>query len=102
MDRALSRGGAWGGRPASRAPRPLKREVRRLCMNRTQPRDRSFDDLVRPHQQRPSDRQPKRLSRLAIDNEFELGRLLDGEVPGLGALENLIDVGGRPPKQIAE
>jgi hypothetical protein len=34
---------------------------------------------------------------LEIDDQLELGRLLDGKVGGLGALEDLVDIGGGPP-----
>src|SRR5262245_5866994 len=74
----------------------------RLRRNRAQHANRLLDDLVCPQQHGLRDRQPKRPCRLAIDSQFELGRLLDGEVPGPGALENLIHVSGRPPEQIAK
>ena len=32
------------------------------------------------------------LGRLQVDDQFELRRLLDGQVGGLGALEDLVDV----------
>src|SRR5262245_36318149 len=51
---------------------------------------RSFNHLVRPAEHRWWDRKTKRLSDAEIDPELELGRLLDWEVPGLGALENLV------------
>jgi hypothetical protein len=37
-----------------------------------------LDDLVRPHQHRLRDRKAKRLRRLEIDHQLELGGLLDG------------------------
>jgi hypothetical protein len=48
--------------------------------------------LVRPQQQPLRDRQPERLGGLEVDDQFELRRLLDGQVGGLGAFENLVDV----------
>ncbi len=42
---------------------------------------RSLDNLVCEQQQRLRDRQPKRLGRLEIENEFELRRLFHGQVP---------------------
>jgi hypothetical protein len=53
-----------------------------------------LDHLIRLDQHRLRDRQPKRLGGLEIDDELELGRLLDWQVGGLGALQDLIYVGG--------
>ena len=44
------------------------------------------------------DRQPERLRRLEVDDQLELGGLLDGQVGGLRALENLIRVDGCLPE----
>jgi hypothetical protein len=49
----------------------------------------SLNDLVRPHQERLGDRQAESLGALEVDDQLELRRLLNGEVGGLGALENL-------------
>src|SRR5262249_5992621 len=49
-----------------------------------------FDDLIRPQQQRRWDREAKGLGGLEVDDQFELRRLLDGEVGRLGALEDLV------------
>lgn len=38
----------------------------------------SFDDLVRPQQQRRWDREAERAGCLAVDHQLELGGLLDG------------------------
>jgi hypothetical protein len=56
-----------------------------------------FDDLIRPRQHRCRDRQTQGLGGLEVDNQVELGRLFDGEVGWLGALQNPIDVDGGPP-----
>src|ERR1700688_4901916 len=53
---------------------------------------KSLDHLIRAQQQRLRDRDAERLRGLEVDDEFKLGGLLDGKVPGLGALENLVDV----------
>ena len=45
----------------------------------------SFDDPVRPHQHVGRNRQADLLGGFQIDDELELGRLLDGEIGGLGA-----------------
>src|SRR5215831_10402837 len=50
-----------------------------------------FDDLIRPPQHRLRDRQAERLGGFEVDDQLELSRLLDGEVGGLSALEDLVD-----------
>src|SRR5262245_3258470 len=42
----------------------------------------------------------ERLGGLEIDHQLELGRLLDGQIGGLGAFENLINESGRSPIRI--
>src|SRR2546428_223274 len=76
--------------PASRASAP-----RGTCAG-------SFDQLVRPQQQCLRDRQPKSLRGFEVDHELELGGLLDGEVRRLGALQDLVDVGGSTATQIGQ
>src|SRR3977135_1363720 len=53
-----------------------------------------LDHLIRSLQQRRRDRQAEGFGGLEVDNKLELGRLLHGEVRGLGALEDLVDVAG--------
>src|SRR5438034_5060359 len=60
----------------------------------------SPDDLIRPREQRLRNRQPERLCGLEVDDQLELPRLLDGQVSGLGALENLVDVGDGVPEHV--
>ena len=43
------------------------------------------DHLVRAREQRLRDCEAERLRRLQIDDQLELGRLLDGQAGGLGA-----------------
>jgi hypothetical protein len=62
----------------------------------------SFDDLVGKGEDRSRDRQPQRLRRLEIDNQLVLGRLLDRQVGGLGAFEDLVDVSGGAPPQLVK
>jgi hypothetical protein len=50
--------------------------------------------------ERGRDREAERLGRLEVDDQLELGRLLDGEIAGLGAFQNLVHVGRGAPKQI--
>ena len=57
-----------------------------------QRRTQLLDHLVRPRQHVRWNRQADLLRRFQIDDEFELRRLLDGQIGGLGALENLVDV----------
>src|SRR5262249_20298077 len=59
-------------------------------------------DLIRPLEQRRRDRPPGGLRGLEIDNELERPRLLNREAGRLGALENLVYVGGRPPVRFGE
>jgi hypothetical protein len=48
-----------------------------------------LDDLVRSHQDGLRDRQAERLRGLEIDDELELGGLLDGQVGGLLLIREL-------------
>src|SRR4030095_8563052 len=61
-----------------------------------------FDPLIRPRQQRRWDREAEGLGGLEVDHQLELCRLLDREVAGLGALEDLVSVDGGTPHQITE
>src|SRR6516164_1122468 len=59
----------------------------------------SFNHLVGARQEPLGDVQPERLGGGQIDDEIELGRLLDGDVPRLRPAKNLVDkVAGTPPK----
>jgi len=49
---------------------------------------RLLNHLIRPPHERLGDRQPERLGGLEIDDQLELGGLLDGEIGGLGALRS--------------
>jgi hypothetical protein len=53
----------------------------------------SFDDLIRHRQQRRWNGEAESLGGLEVDEEFVLGGLLDGQVGGLGAFENLVHIG---------
>src|SRR5437870_1260698 len=52
----------------------------------------SFDDLVGELQDRLRHREAERLCGLEIDDQLESGRLLDRQIGGLGALEDLSSV----------
>src|SRR5436309_3058864 len=69
-------------RPRGVRPREWRREGGRAA--------RSLDYLVRPQQQCLRDREPQRLRGLEIDEELELGRLLDRQIAGLGLCLPLI------------
>src|SRR5437867_5754796 len=64
--------------------------------------DWSLDDLVRPREHGWRDRQAEGLGSLEVKDQLELGRLLDGEVGGLGALENLVHEDGGAAEEIRE
>src|SRR5438552_8814519 len=57
---------------------------------------RSLDHFVRLQDQPLRNSPPDRLRGLEIDYALDLRRLLDGQVPGLRALEDLVCVGGCP------
>src|SRR3972149_2493341 len=59
-----------------------------------------LDHLLRPHQHVRWDRQTDGFRCFQIDDELELHRLLDWNVCGLGALEDLIHVDGSAPEQL--
>jgi transposase len=52
----------------------------------------SFDDLVGKIEDRGRDRQPERFGGPQVNNQLEPCRLLNGQVGGLGALQDLVDV----------
>src|SRR5260370_12827161 len=53
---------------------------------------RSFDHFIGGHSHDLWHREAERLRRLEIDDQLELGRLHDGQIGRLGALENPTDV----------
>src|SRR4030095_1693428 len=59
-----------------------------------------LDDLIGPLQQRLRDGEADRLGRLEVDDQLELRGLLDGQVAGLGAFQDLVHVGGGAPLQV--
>src|SRR5262245_24123630 len=59
-----------------------------------------FDRLVGPQQNGLRDRQPERLRRLEVDHQLELGGLFDGEIGGLGALQDFVHVAGRASAKV--
>src|SRR5262249_50148371 len=59
-------------------------------------RSRLVDELVDLREQRRRDRQPQRVRGFQIDHRLERGWLLDGQIRGLGPLDDLVDVVRRP------
>jgi hypothetical protein len=62
----------------------------------------SVNDMIRSHQQRWWDREPERAGRFQIDDELELRGLLDREIAGVRAPENLIDVRCSASRDVGE
>src|SRR5205823_9401167 len=61
-----------------------------------------FDHLVSLGEQRGRYGEAERIRRLAIYDEFELGRLLDRKVGGLGALQDFVHESGSAPEKVDE
>src|SRR2546427_111404 len=59
--------------------------TRRTCLLWTR------NHLIRPQQQRGWDGEAERFRGLEVDDQLELGGLLDGQISGLGALQDLVD-----------
>src|SRR5262245_1836214 len=62
----------------------------------------SLDHLICPLQKRLGDRQPKGLGGLEVDDQLARRRLLDGQVGGLSALEDLAHERSAPPTMLTE
>jgi len=74
-------------------PRPPRREQGH---QKGRPAAASLDRLIRPQQQRRRNREAERLRGLEVDDQLELGGLLDGKISRLGALQDPVDVSGGP------
>src|SRR6267142_5587319 len=61
-----------------------------------------FDHVIRPLQERRWDREAEGLPGLEVDDEFELRRLLDGEIGGLGSLEDLVHIRRGPAGEVRD
>src|SRR5215469_13483488 len=61
---------------------------------------RLLDHLVGEREQRRWDFEAERLGGRQIDDEIELGRLLDRDVPGLRPVQNLVNVVTGAPEQV--
>src|SRR5262245_17460544 len=60
----------------------------------------SLDYLICETKKRGRNRETECFSGLEVDDKVEFGRLLDWNVGGLGALQNLVHMGGGAPVQI--
>src|SRR5260370_35149439 len=65
--------------------RPCGSGARRPRALSTGHASRSLDHLIRPLEERRRGGQAEGLGGLEVDDQFELGGLLDGEIGGLGA-----------------
>src|SRR5215475_7606085 len=62
----------------------------------------SFDHLIRSSQQRLRHGQAECPGGLEVDDQVELRWLLHGQVTGLGALEDLVDVARGAPEEVRQ
>src|SRR4029434_7247488 len=82
---------AWARRHAATAPPkpvPMTTASNGVSVTRSL---RPLDHFVGAQQDRLRDSQAKRFGHLEVDHHLELRRLLDGEIAGLGAFEDLVD-----------
>ena len=63
---------------------------------------RSLNDLVRAEEQRLGDREAERLRGVEIEHELKLRRLLHRQLAWPRALENPVDIAGRPAQLIVD
>src|SRR5215470_8080978 len=63
---------------------------------------RLLDHLVCPPEHRLRDGEVERPSRLEVDDQLELRRLLHGEIAWLGTIEDPVHVDRRTPKDLAQ
>src|SRR5438552_17054874 len=62
----------------------------------------SLDQLVGASEERWRNGEAERLSGGQVDDEIEFGRLLDGKLGRVGALENLVNVASGSTSQVSE
>src|SRR5271165_332875 len=90
-----SRSAANGASRVRAKSRATSRSIR--CSSVNLMGSASLDDLVGERKDRARDREAERLRGLEVDRQFESRRLLDRQIGGFRALEDLIDKYGRPP-----
>src|SRR5262244_1688435 len=61
-----------------------------------------LDHLIRQDEEGRGERDPECLRRLAIEDQLELRGLLHGELRGLGALQQLIDIDRSAPPHVPQ
>jgi hypothetical protein len=61
-----------------------------------------LDNMVRSDEDGPRDREAESPGGLQVDDQLELRRLLHGQVGGLRAFEDLVDVGGSASVQVGQ
>src|SRR4029450_7369295 len=83
--------------PAPPKPVPMTTASNGVSVTRSL---RPLDHFVGAQQDRLRDSQDKRFGHLEVDHHLELRRLLDGEIAGLGAFEDLVDKRGGASVQI--
>src|SRR6266851_5239736 len=91
-----------GGPPPHGLPsrQPTSKREARLRTALTGPPFSWIDHLIRPLQERRRDRQAKGFGGLQVDDQLELGGLLNRKISRLCALENLVHVARRHPEHV--
>src|SRR5262245_24026851 len=85
----------------SRAGAPRPSTMRAFSITRSCTAFSLLDHVVGLEQQRRRDRQAEGPGRLEVEAQLELGRLLDGQLGGLGPLEDPVDGEGGAPVELA-
>src|SRR5256885_3590102 len=99
--------------PPRAAPRTDKRYARACSIAREHPLRalpgptgklgaESLDHVIRTHQERVGNLDPEGFRSLEVDDQVELGGLLDRQVAGPRALEDLVDEARGAPVQVFE
>ena len=63
-------------------------------------RDASLDNLVGAREEHGRDRQPESAGGVQVDHCLEFRRLFDGQISGLGAFENPVNIEGGAAEQV--
>src|SRR5712692_10125771 len=104
QSRERARSAAWAPRLRTAAGEssrtPPRAPAPRPGLHRGAGQHALLDHLICPYQDRLRDRQPERPRSLEVDDQLERGGLLDGQVRGLGAFEDLVHISGRAAERI--